>query len=283
VAPTAAPKQLASAMATAQGPPRIDLARWLHGDAAEQAAVAAEWDDAMRHIGAAVVVNHGLPSAVTSALYTSASQFFSQNGDAKMAACLHQGYGPGGYVPQGVEAVGRSRAGGERAVPDLVESVVFSHGGDPSKEKSIPAYPPTLQPAVAAYSVEITAILATLLRLSAAALDLPVDYFDSLYLEGASCNLKLSWYAGIPPGTDEKPKDAMRYAPHTDCALPPAHVQQNTPLFYYYFYYYYYYYYTTSTTTTTAITATTITAAAATTTTTTTTFTTTTITCPPPG
>ena len=50
--------------------------------------------------------------------------------ERKMAYCLNKGYGSGGYVPSGVEAVSRSRTEGAEAEapPDLVENIVFSKG-----------------------------------------------------------------------------------------------------------------------------------------------------------
>jgi len=131
-----------------------------------------------------------------------------------MLWCLNKGYGPGGFVPQGVEAVGRSHAGGENAVPDLLENLVFSHGGDPSLEPAMPSHPPSLQPAVHNFSTHARTVLSLLLRLSASALGLEEDYFSSLYDQRAACNLKLSWYPAVPDtgGDGRQP----RYGAHTD-------------------------------------------------------------------
>mmetsp|Transcript_4467 Transcript_4467/g.12525 ORF Transcript_4467/g.12525 Transcript_4467/m.12525 type:complete len:241 (+) Transcript_4467:130-852(+) len=155
------------------------------------------------------------PLEATTDLYNAASEFFSQRDEDKMRWCLHQGYGAGGFVPRGVEAVGRSHAGGEKANPDPLENLVFSHGADPAREV-VPSHPVSLQPAVARYTIEVRRVLSLLLALSASALGLPEGHFDQLYDARASCNLKLAWY----PALGEDHGEQLRYAAHTDCALP---------------------------------------------------------------
>lgn len=116
-----------------------------------------------------------------------------------MRHCLHQGYGRGGYVPQGVEAVARS-TGAKTAPPDLVENFVFSHGGDPALESvPVPATPAGFQPAVATYWSEMAALLHTLMELSAVALGLPATHFAPCFAR-PKCNLRLAYYAPLEPG-----------------------------------------------------------------------------------
>ena len=86
-----------------------------------------------------------------------------------MASCLHQGYGKGGFVPVGVEAVARSRPEGAGSAPDAVENIVLSHAGDPALE-SVMSELPTPQPSVAAYWAAMRALLGQLMQLSAKAL-----------------------------------------------------------------------------------------------------------------
>ena len=63
---------------------------------------AAAWDAAFREYGIVYVTGHGVPDAATSELASSATTFFSQSADAKMAHCLHQGYGKGGFPAWGI-------------------------------------------------------------------------------------------------------------------------------------------------------------------------------------
>ena len=48
------------------------------------------------------VLKHGVPEDATSELASSATTFFSQSDEAKMASCLHQGYGKGGFPAWGI-------------------------------------------------------------------------------------------------------------------------------------------------------------------------------------
>lgn len=198
--------------------PRIDLSRWLHGGAAERAAVGAEWDAAMRTTGAAVIVNHGLPPDVTLALHRATTGFFNRSEDAKRASDLRRGYGAGGYVPRGVEAVARSTGAGAGAGADPVESLTFSYGGDADAEPVAPPSPPELMPAVRAYWAAARAVLELVLAISAAALSLPDGHFDETYSREAKCNLKLAWYpaeAGACASFSAS-SATMRYGAHTD-------------------------------------------------------------------
>lgn len=198
--------------------PRIDLSRWLHSGAAERAAVGAEWDAAMRTTGAAVIVNHGLPPDVTLALHRATTGFFNRSEDAKRASDLRRGYGAGGYVPRGVEAVARSTGAGAGAGADPVESLTFSYGGDADAEPVAPPSPPELMPAVRAYWAAARAVLELVLAISAAALSLPDGHFDETYSREAKCNLKLAWYpaeAGACASFSAS-SATMRYGAHTD-------------------------------------------------------------------
>ena len=197
--------------------PRIDISGFRSSDPAERARVARLWDEAMRSVGLVTVVGHGVSDALCDELHASATEFFEASHEQKMRSCLHQGYGPGGYVPQGVEAVARSRPEGAGAPPDLVENLVFSHEGDPSREAVMPSTPPALQPAVARYWRELRELLRTIMRLSAAALDLAPTHFDAPF-EKAKCNLRLAYYAGMGAdgARDAGASGAMRYGAHTD-------------------------------------------------------------------
>lgn len=200
-------------MTTPPSLPVVDISGFLHGDEQQRLAVAREWDAAFSSVGLATIVGHGVPDDAIEALYGSASAFFGASRDEKMRYCLNQGYGRGGFVPQGVEAVARS-TGTETAPPDLVENFVFSHGGDPKLESvPVPTEPASFQPAVAAYWSQMDALLRTLMRLSAVALSLPAEHFEPC-LESPKCNLRLAYYASLD--TDAAAAGSIRYGAHTD-------------------------------------------------------------------
>ena len=197
--------------------PTVDLAAYVDEGAAkeEREAVVHAFDRAMRSLGMVRLVNHGVPHEAVRALHGAAHQFFQAPLAHKMTSCLHKGYGSGGYVPVGVEAVARSRAaqpGASDAPPDLVENIVFSHGADPALEPVVPSEPSELQPAAATYWAHMRKLLNLLMRLSADALSLPTAFFDHCYAE-PRCHLRLAHY---PACSEERPAGTFRYGAHTD-------------------------------------------------------------------
>ena len=197
--------------------PVVDLSDFLRGDEQQRARVAAEWDAAMCSVGMAYIIGHGCPPEVIQSLHVLAMRFFTASRESKMRYCLNKGYGAGGYVPQGVEAVARSTGDGG-APPDLVENFVFSHRGDPGLESvPVPAEPPQFQGAVEGYWDAMVALLHALMRLSATALSLPADHFERCFAQPVT-HLRLGYYAAIPPAMPEAEaaEGAMRYGAHTD-------------------------------------------------------------------
>jgi len=195
--------------------PIVDVSAFLSPNAtqAQRESVAFAWDAAMSSVGIAVLTGHGVALDSISSLRSSASGFFQMPHDDKMRASLNKGYGFGGYVPQGVEAVARSSAEPE-APSDLVENYVFNHGGDSSLEPILPARPAEFVPDAQRYWREMNSLLHSLMRLSALALALPEHTFEAAFAE-PKCNLRLAYYAGLPPAS--QPREAgMRYGAHTD-------------------------------------------------------------------
>ena len=87
--------------------PVIDISSFLHGDEEQRTQVAQQWDAAMSSVGMVTIVGHGCPPEAIDALYDGATSFFAKSREEKMQFCLNKGYGAGGFVPQGVEAVAR--------------------------------------------------------------------------------------------------------------------------------------------------------------------------------
>jgi len=205
-------------------PPIIDLAPFLDARASpeDRLKVAQSWNNALSTIGMCIITNHGVSIRELDDLYSSALEFFQQfPKEEKMKCCLHKGYGFGGYVPQGVEAVGRTTAltGDNKESPpppDLVENFVFNFGGDPEREPAIPAQPPQLVQHVQSYWSRMTELMHTLMRLSAVALNLPPDYF-SPFFQQPKCNLRLAYYAPMGQSSEQmKEQSRQRYGAHTD-------------------------------------------------------------------
>lgn len=203
--------------------PAIDISRFLHGTAAERAAVAAEWDAAF--VGAGFVLLRGfeslLPAASVRRLRSAARAFFEQPAEVKMRAHAD---GVVGYVQRGAENVGAT-LGDAASVPDLVESLNLSG----YQEEAMPwsssaetmnmpwrgtsyeaALPRELSDAIEAYWRGATALMLALMELSELALDLPVGHFREPFAEPGTL-LRLAYY---PPGRCTPGQ--MRYAAHTD-------------------------------------------------------------------
>ena len=174
--------------------PVIDLSLLLVADPSPKAlsGLISAWDAAFRTVGFAVVTGHGVDPAQTDLLYTRAREFFTQPAENKLRHCRNEGYGSGGYVPMGVEAVGRTKGQGVKT-PDLVESFVHMPGkNDPSE------LPPQIHDQVLAYTGQMRRLLAEIMRLSALCLGLEGGYFEQFFTK-ADLSLRLAYY---PPQED---------------------------------------------------------------------------------
>ena len=190
--------------------PCVSLASYPAGaGASRDAGLASAWSDAMHTLGMLAITDHGVSDATIATLHSCALAFFRQPLDAKMAACVHSGYGSGGYVPQGVEAVARS-TGDSRAPADAVESFVFNHGGDQRgdqrdqdqhRTRTNPAEA-RLRDAVRDYWRQLEQLLGLLMQLSAEALGYDGRFFEE-YFDPPKCNLRLAYYAPPPAGAIE--------------------------------------------------------------------------------
>eukprot|EP00667_Euglena_gracilis_P017969 EG_transcript_19026 len=194
---------------TPPGIPVIDLSVWRSGGPGAEAVVRA-WDAAFRAAGFAVVTGHGADVTALRRLQAEAAGFFRQPAEAKMACCLHQGFGAGGYVAAGAEAVARSKGG--QAAPDPVESFLFSSETDATAYASLG---PEFAAAVRGYWAEMRRVMLDVLRLSAAALGLEPDFFLPSHTPG-NLTLRLSHYPVVPSDATSDGGVRLRYGAHTD-------------------------------------------------------------------
>ncbi|MDX6739987.1 isopenicillin N synthase family dioxygenase [Actinocorallia sp. A-T 12471] len=199
--------------------PIIDLTPWFHGDADGRAAVAREVDVALRASGFLVITGHGVPTALRADIRAAAKRFFALPADvkARYAATV----GGRGWLPPGVEANGYAE--GTETPPDLKES--FAVGADaPTGDAAIdavwflanvfPEEAPELRALLVEYLGVMRALGDELLRVCAAALDLPSGFFTAKTAH-PSYTLNLNWYPPISvTGTPEPGQ--FRIGPHTD-------------------------------------------------------------------
>ncbi|MEJ0027404.1 MAG: 2OG-Fe(II) oxygenase family protein [Rhizomicrobium sp.] len=200
--------------------PVIDIAPFSSSDG--RAAVAAQWNAAMRGTGFALIGGHGIDSALIDGIYAHAQAFFARPLAEKTKLTFPDKGRGQGYLPLRSEIVGSGRD--PQARPDLCESLTFAN---PRFDRAAPdtaldarlyranLWPhdmPGFRETVEAYIAAGQRLALDLMRLSAVALDLPEDYFAPFF-DKMELNLRCVLYPDQPeaPGAHE-----LRYGPHTD-------------------------------------------------------------------
>ena len=202
--------------------PVFDLARFETASAWEKLALAAEVDAICRATGFLAILSHGVPEAVIGAAWSKAQAFFDLPTEQKQRArAPYPGY-PYGYLGPQLESLAKSR--NVDAPPDLKESF----NGGPSRppegmtdpEALAFCYAATIWPdapegfvgAWQAYYATMEKLAARIMRLFAAALRLPEDYFDR-FIDAPISALRALNY----PRQDAAPAPGqIRAGAHTD-------------------------------------------------------------------
>jgi isopenicillin N synthase-like dioxygenase len=186
--------------------PVIDIAPFLSG---HDRSVARQWDAAMHEYGFAIISGHGIPEPLLNGVYAEAQAFFARPVSEKMEVCFGDMLSGQGYLPLGNETVGKARDAGSR--PDLCESLTFS--GTPGNPRAN-LWPddPQFRETVEAYMGAAEGLAHKLMRLSAAALELPDGHFDP-YFTAMTSDLRCVLYPDQPDAPEE---GQLRYGPHTD-------------------------------------------------------------------
>lgn len=168
--------------------PIFSLAAFERATGEERAARAAEVDAICRETGFLAVADHGIEPAVVDAVWNAARGFFSLPYETKRrAGAPFPGY-PYGYLGPGSEALARSK--GDDTPPDLKESfnggpLAVPEGLDDPEALAFcyaatiwPPAPAGFDAAWKAYYVAMESLAARIMRVFAAALNLPEEYFD---------------------------------------------------------------------------------------------------------
>ncbi|MCD0449950.1 hypothetical protein LO762_12220 [Actinocorallia sp. API 0066] len=199
--------------------PIIDLTPWFQGSPDGRAAVARAVDAALRETGFLLVTGHGVPEALRADIRAAAKRFFALPRDVKDAYATT--VGGRGWLPPGVEANGYAE--GTATPPDLKES--FAVGarettGDAAVDgfwfppNVFPGEVPELRALLEDYLARMRALGDELLRICAAALDLPLDFFTAK-TSHPSYTLNLNWYPPLAVTGAPEPGQ-FRIGPHTD-------------------------------------------------------------------
>jgi isopenicillin N synthase-like dioxygenase len=171
----------------------IDLSSFLQGTAAEQQAIAADVDEICQTLGFLVIEQHGVAQEIVDAAWTSARAFFDLPLEQKMLSKAADAGCPRGYFPFESEALAKSL--GVDTPPDIKESLGIGPLRAPDREMSAhdfefhygenlwPAQPADLQDALTSYMVAMESLGNDVLKLFAAALSLPHDYFAASHTD----------------------------------------------------------------------------------------------------
>ncbi len=194
--------------------PVIDLAQWRTGGAAQRAQVAQAFGRAFEDIGFATITGHGVAADLVAQTYAQAQQFFAQPMQDKVRWTPPEQIKARGYLPLGVERVAATLSG--PTPPDLCEALVFAsihlERAGRGRPNYWPAQPPALAGCVNAYFDAMLTLTRELMRLSAAALDMPENSFDAAY-EEPGLTLRFVCYPEqhVPPQHGQ-----LRYGAHHD-------------------------------------------------------------------
>jgi isopenicillin N synthase-like dioxygenase len=198
------------------GPVRtVDLGRWRTGNRDDRSEVAAELDASFRDAGFAVVVGHGVPDDVRSAVRTAAMDVFALPPETKERHRA-EALGTRGWVPFGMEANGY--ASGEPTPPDLKETYVLTTADLPGHGGALPnRWPddvPAFRSAADGFLAAVEAVHLDVLRVAATAIGLDdTEHFASR--AGHSNTFNVNWYP--PLGQVGPPLPGQwRIGPHTD-------------------------------------------------------------------
>ena len=202
--------------------PVFDLGRFEKASGAERAALAAEVDGICRATGFLAIANHGVPQEVIDNVWNNAHAFFSRPLEEKRkASAPYAGY-PYGYLGPELEALAKSRQadsppdlkesfnGGPQAIPDGVtdkDALSFCYA-----ETIWPDAPEGFREAWTTYYAAMEDLARRIMRLFAAALKLPDDYFEP-FIDAPISALRALNY----PEQQQAPKPGqLRAGAHTD-------------------------------------------------------------------
>jgi isopenicillin N synthase-like dioxygenase len=202
--------------------PVFDLGTFEKGDARKRADLGRQVDEICRTTGFLAVANHGVPQEVIDGVWRKAKAFFDLPFEEKeQAKAPYKGY-PYGYLGPELEALAKSR--NVETPPDLKESFNGGPAAVPSGLTDADAlafcYAPTIWPekplgfvdAWRTYYASMEDLAARIMKVFAAALTLPEDYF-ARFIDAPVSALRALNYPEqhVPP----KPGQ-LRAGAHTD-------------------------------------------------------------------
>ena len=209
---------MTQAAADATVVPVLDVGPYLAGAPGALETTAAELRAALEGVGFFIIVNHGVPRALIERTFAEARRFHAQPYEAKLKLRMNEHNN--GYMAMGRYAVWTSDVNANDK-PDLNEAFFVKRERSPDDplrrsgrrfvgENLWPDDLPGFRETVLAYTDAVDALGRRLVRMVAAALDLPADYFDEAFAE-SQFSFRLSHYPPVAAAPNQ-----FGIAPHTD-------------------------------------------------------------------
>jgi len=173
--------------------PSVNLAAFLQGTDADQRRIATEVDSICKRLGFLIVEQHGVSQALIDDAWQAARAFFDLPLAEKLACRSPNPGCPRGYFPFASEALAKSL--GVETPPDIKESLGIGPLRAPDRdmpasdfefhygENIWPERPVNLRSALTDYMLAMESLGNDLLQLFAAALSLPLNYFESFHTD----------------------------------------------------------------------------------------------------
>jgi isopenicillin N synthase-like dioxygenase len=213
-----AASQIVQRAATAETIPVLDLGPYFAGEPGALEALAAELRYALEVIGFFIIINHDVPQHLIDQTFAEAKRFHAQPLDVKMALRMNEHNN--GYMAMNRYAVWTSEVN-VNDQPDLNEAFFIKRERPPSDPllqsgrrflgpNRWPDALPGFREHVLACTDALDALSRRVVPICAAALDLPLDYFDAAFAE-SQFSFRLSHYPPVPAAQNQ-----FGIAPHTD-------------------------------------------------------------------
>jgi len=186
----------------------VDLDAFVNGSSKSQAEIAARVDEICRNTGFLIIENHGVPRTIIDNAWAATKEFFDLPLEDKLAAKSPDPKCPRGYFPMASESLAKSL--GIDTPPDIKESFGIGRWKVPPIELTAteldfyfgknlwPTALPDFQDTLTNYFNAMTELGDRVLRLFAAALDMPHDFFEQFHTFPVSALRCLNY-----PGTKE--------------------------------------------------------------------------------
>lgn len=204
--------------------PLLDISIWRLGSGDQRERLAERLDEALRRSGFLMIENHGVAAALRDRIRDEARVFFGLPPERKARYATH--VGGRGWIPQGGEANAYYGQVADPGLADMKESLTIGRNfrtGDEQTDKAWfapnvwPAECPELEMLCEQFTGQVRDLYYDLLRMCAAALSLPGDWFVRRAYRGPH-TFNINRYPPLSESGAPK-RGQFRVAPHTDWGI----------------------------------------------------------------